>query len=192
MAEVAVANSPALGTHKRKIHWIDEQEDPFFAIECIKHKPISFLLPKRRKLDEEDSKPENFEEEEEEEPPTPSMSNVIMDTLLTRTGSDKLDEKEASVLLEGTPKSFELLRNTAINSFSAGEKPTEKQIQQKIEEIKNKEVEHIKTTHLQRILRTLYENGGSVSILDLLGGDDEDNDDEDYSYEIANEDEETN
>jgi len=98
------------------------------------------------------------------------------------SGMEEDDEKDVSILLEGTPRSFELLRNTAINSFSPSQRVTNKQLLQKIQEIKTRESEHIQVTNMQKALQQHFTSrNGKMPAIELFGADDDlEEDDEDF------------
>eukprot|EP01117_Protostelium_nocturnum_P003551 TRINITY_DN1466_c0_g1_i1.p1 TRINITY_DN1466_c0_g1~~TRINITY_DN1466_c0_g1_i1.p1 ORF type:complete len:123 (-),score=44.86 TRINITY_DN1466_c0_g1_i1:21-389(-) len=81
------------------------------------------------------------------------------------------EEKELSVLLDGTEESQILLRNTAFNSFALAveeevvsdpdvprENPSEKQILNRIKELKEREQNQIQFSNVQKIMHDLYDS----------------------------------
>jgi len=178
-------------------------DDPFLFIQSLRNRPFSFVG--NRYNDEgsdediDELEPEGDEDPEQKDgyvsifPAKGSLESQLLDQMIKKAAAkgkkiEQDDEKEVSILLEGTPRSKELLRNTALNSFLSAEKPTETKIKKRIEEIRLKESEHIQATNMQKTLQSLYaSNSDDLSILDLFAGTigDEESEDEDGDFNAA-------
>eukprot|EP01114_Cavostelium_apophysatum_P010899 TRINITY_DN25045_c0_g1_i1.p1 TRINITY_DN25045_c0_g1~~TRINITY_DN25045_c0_g1_i1.p1 ORF type:complete len:212 (+),score=31.00 TRINITY_DN25045_c0_g1_i1:36-638(+) len=173
----------------------------YLTVQRIRHRPVALILAGRKRSREE--RDEDYVPEPEEVDQDSSSSRVMpapgtrehdylslcMNIAKESTGIQLDDEKDVSVLLDDNESTEVLLRNTALNSFLTKETVSEENIKRRITKIRNRELDHIQSTNIQKVMQALYEmgklptlNGMSASV--SFGEDDldmEDEDDEDFS-----------